>query len=112
MDMGKLVYGHDYEIEFDDRELAHLQIAIGLKLRRKEGFFFSWSEDISRGSGRTAIWIDPGIPLIFKYSGSRLPLINRDWLDALTRSSSSARGLQLISESDPQVTATLPSETG
>ena len=110
--MGKLVYGDDYEIEFDDRELAHLQIAIGLKLRRKEGFFFSWTEDVSRGSGRTAIWIDPGISLIFRYNGGRPPLINREWLDALTRSSSSARGLQLIAETDPQVMAAPPGETG
>ena len=108
--MGKLVYGDGYEIEFGDRELAHLQIVIGLKLRRKEGFFFSWTEEVARGSGRTAIWIDPSIPLIFRYAGGRFPLVNRAWLDALTRSSSSARGLQLIDEDDLQV-APPPKET-
>jgi hypothetical protein len=108
--MGKLIYGDGYEIEFGDRELAHLQIAIGLKLRRKEGFFFSWAEDFSRGSGRTTIWVDPSIALIFKYSGGRSPLINREWLDALTRSSSSPRGLELIDERDPRVVALTPGE--
>jgi hypothetical protein len=49
--MGKLVYAGTTEIGFEDRVLAHLQIVIGLKLRRKEGFFFSWRDDQASGTG-------------------------------------------------------------
>ncbi|NEN06047.1 ATP-dependent DNA ligase [Diaminobutyricibacter tongyongensis] len=96
--MGKLIYGTTTEIGFEDRVLAHLQIVIGLKLRRKEGFFFSWRDEQSVGDGRSAIWIDPAIPLLFRYNGGRQPKINKEWLEALTLSSNSAQGLQLTEE--------------
>lgn len=96
--MGKLVYAGTTEIGFEDRVLAHLQIVIGLKLRRKEGFFFSWRDEQSVGDGRSAIWIDPAVPLLFRYSGGRQPKINRTWLEALTISSNSSAGLQLTEE--------------
>jgi hypothetical protein len=96
--MGKLIYGASTEIGFDDRVLAHLQIVIGLKLRRKEGFFFSWRDEQAVGDGRSAVWIDPSIPLVFKYSGGRPPKINKEWLELLTLSSNSAHGLQLTDE--------------
>ncbi|WP_431277514.1 ATP-dependent DNA ligase [Leifsonia poae] len=96
--MGKLIYAGTTEIGFEDRVLAHLQIVVGLKLRRKEGFFFSWRDEQSVGDGRSAIWIDPAIPLLFRYSGGRPPKINKTWLEALTLSSNSAQGLQLTEE--------------
>jgi hypothetical protein len=96
--MGKLVYGTSAEIGFDDRVLAHLQIVIGLKLRRKEGFFFSWRDEQAIGDGRSAIWIDASIPLVFKYTGSKPPAINKQWLEVLTVSSNSAHGLHLTEE--------------
>ncbi|MFF9562105.1 ATP-dependent DNA ligase [Leifsonia sp. NPDC014704] len=96
--MGKLVYGGTTEIGFEDRVLAHLQIVIGLKLRRKEGFFFSWRDEQGVGDGRSAIWIDPAIPLLFRYSGGRYPRINKTWLEQLTASSNSSQGLQLTEE--------------
>lgn len=97
--MGKLIYGSTTEIEFDDRVLAHLQLVFGLKLRRKEGFFFSWRDELAVGDGRSSIWIDPSIPLVFRYNGGRQPKVNREWLDVLTQSSNSANGLQLSEES-------------
>lgn len=96
--MGKLVYAGTTEISFEDRVLAHLQIVIGLKLRRKEGFFFSWHHEQGLGGGRSAIWIDPAVPLLFHYSGGRQPKINKGWLELLTLSSNSAQGLQLDEE--------------
>ncbi|AGW41781.1 hypothetical protein O159_17390 [Leifsonia xyli subsp. cynodontis DSM 46306] len=96
--MGKLIYAGTLEIGFEDRVLAHLQIVIGLKLRRKEGFFFSWRDEQSVGDSRSAIWVDPAIPLLFRYSGGRQPSINKAWLEALTLSSNSAQGLQLTEE--------------
>ncbi len=96
--MGTLLYGQTIEVDFDDRILAHLQLVIGLKLRRDEGFFFSWRDEQSVGDGRSVIWLDPTIPLVFRYNGARMPKINREWLEALTLSSNSAQGLQLTEE--------------
>lgn len=97
--MGKLLYGDaSMEIEFGDRFLTHLQIVIGAKLRRKESFFFSWRDDLSVGDGRSTIWLDPSIPMYFKFYGSKVPEINREWIDLLAQSSNSARGLEFLPE--------------
>jgi hypothetical protein len=97
--MGKILYGEaGIEIVFDDRDMAHLQLVFGAKLRRRESFFFTWKEDSSTGEGRSSIWIDAGIPLYFKYYGSKAPTINREWLELLTLSANSAQGMQFISE--------------
>ena len=101
--MGKLTYGPLGDVHFDDRVLAHLQLVIGLKLRRDESFFFSWIEDAATSEalgGRRAIWLDQSIPLAFHYAGGTMPKINREWLEILTISSNSPQGLQLTSESD------------
>ncbi|HEY2643170.1 MAG TPA: ATP-dependent DNA ligase [Galbitalea sp.] len=100
--MGKLLYGEaGIELAFDDRELAHLQLVIGSKLRRRESFFFSWKSDPSYGEGRNSVWLDASIPLYFKYFGSKPPTINREWIDLLTQSANSAQGMQLMSEPQP-----------
>lgn len=96
--MGTLVYGERRVIDFDDRLLAHLQIVISSKLRRREGFYMSWRETTASGSGRVSIWIDPGIPLMFRYEDGRALTINRDWLAALSESSNSASGLMITDE--------------
>jgi hypothetical protein len=96
--MGTLVYGERRVIDFDDRLLAHLQIVISAKLRRREGFYMSWREPTAGGSGRVSIWLDPGIPLMFRYDNARALSINRDWLNALSESSNSASGLIITEE--------------
>ncbi|QHC60654.1 ATP-dependent DNA ligase [Rathayibacter sp. VKM Ac-2760] len=99
--MGKLLYGASgVEIEFDDRTLTHVQIVIANKLRRRESFFFSWRDDAAVGEGRSSIWLDPSVPLFFKYFGGRVPSINRTWIDLLTVSANSSGGLQLVQEPD------------
>jgi hypothetical protein len=96
--MGKILYDAYLEIELDDRVLVHLQLAMSIKLRRREGFFFSWQKPPGSGEGRTAIWIDASIPLQFVYYGGRMPAINREWVDALRVSSNSAGGMSIIAE--------------
>ncbi|HEV7957276.1 MAG: ATP-dependent ligase [Microbacteriaceae bacterium] len=97
--MGKLLYGSpSMEIDFDDRALVHLQIVISAKLRRRESFVFSWRDAPDVGDGRSSIWLDPSIPLYFRYFGSRVPAINKDWLDLLTDSANSAGGLHYCDE--------------
>lgn len=97
--MGSLIYGSTaIEIEFDDRTLEHLQIVIATKLRRHESFFFSWRDPQKVGDGRSSLWMDPAIPLYFKYNGGRVPSISRSWLSALTASANSSSGLVLTDE--------------
>ncbi|MCR2763363.1 ATP-dependent DNA ligase [Microbacterium sp. zg.B48] len=96
--MGKFTYNAQTSKNFDDRVLAHLQITIGTKLRRGEGFFFTWKDDISVGEGRSSVWMHAGASLIFKFHGSRQPDINLHWLEALISTANSAQGLHLVGE--------------
>ncbi|QNO36812.1 ATP-dependent DNA ligase [Protaetiibacter sp. SSC-01] len=106
--MGSLIYGvSGIEISFDDRVLAHLELVINAKLRRRESFMLSWRDSPGVGDGRSSIWLDTAIPLYFRYSGSRVPLIDKDWLEELVIQAGSTRGLVLGEEpgSDRQVKA-------
>jgi hypothetical protein len=94
--MGTLIYGCEHEIALDDRTLSHLQIVMGLKLRRQEGFFLTLNENDADLPGRCSLWIDPAIPLLFRYDCAAAAPINRDWLEQLTLSSYSPGGLQVL----------------
>ncbi|WP_213815309.1 ATP-dependent DNA ligase [Glaciihabitans sp. dw_435] len=96
--MGNLSYAAEFIVDFDDRTLAHLQIVIGTKLRRGEAFYLSWKDDTRIGNGRTTIWLHPSIPLVYKYFGSKMPVLNRNWLDELTVSANTPGGLQVLPE--------------
>jgi hypothetical protein len=96
--MGKLTYDSTMSADFDDRVLAHIQLVIGAKLRRGESFYFSWRDDPQIGDGRSTIWLNPGIPLAYKYFGGRMPALNRDWIEALMSTANSATGLQIVPE--------------
>jgi len=104
--MGVLLYGsHGMEIDIDDRALAHLQIVITSKLRRNERFLFSWTNALTVGSGRSSVWMDPGIPLYFRYYHGGASAINRAWIDALMESANSVGGLQFTAEPVPEAGA-------
>lgn len=96
--MGKFIYDETVRVDFDDRVLAHLQAVIGSKLRRGEPFFFAWKEDVSVGSGRTAVWVHPSSTITFKFNGTRQPSLNRAWLDALMYTANAATGLYVVPE--------------
>ncbi|KKI16860.1 MULTISPECIES: DUF7882 family protein [unclassified Leucobacter] len=98
--MGFLIYGGTQEFEFDDRTLAHLKVAITTKLRRQESFLMSWVHPAERGGGRLSVWLAPSIPLVFRFSGSRPPQLNRHWIEVLTEHSHTARGLLVLTETD------------
>ena len=95
--MGTLTYD-SIVIEFEDRLLAHLQIVIVNKLRRRESFAMSWRDAPEVGDGRSAIWLDPSIPIYFKFDGSRVPAINREWVERLAESAASSHGLVVMGE--------------
>jgi hypothetical protein len=97
--MGTLLYGNPgIVISFEDRALMHLQIVITAKLRRSESFVFSWTDAADVGSGRSSIWLDPSSTLLYRYFGSRIPSINREWIETLTISANSGSGLIFTAE--------------
>jgi hypothetical protein len=101
--MGKLYYGAArYEVEFEDRVLAHLQLVMTGKLRRSEAFLLSWTTPVERGSGRSAIWIHPTTDLHFQFSGNSRPAVNREWLERLAVLANTATGLYVTPEGDLQ----------
>src|SRR5690606_11051847 len=53
------------------------------------------------GDGRSSNWLDTAIPLYFRYSGSRIPLIDKEWLEELVMEASSTRGLVLTDDPVP-----------
>jgi len=105
--MGKLTYDSTLNVDFDDRVLAHIQVVVGAKLRRGEPFYFTWRDDPKSGDGRSSIWMHPGIPISFKYYGSRSPSLNREWVEALMVTANSSGGLQIVPE--PRAAASVPS---
>ena len=97
--MGTLIYGHgDLTVDFDDRTLAHLQVVIGTKLRRRESFLLSWSDDTQDSERRSSIWLDSSVPLYFRYLGTRMPDLNHDWIAQLMAGANSGAGLVLMAE--------------
>lgn len=92
--MGTLVYDDDRRAEFDDRTLAHLQVIVVNKLRRRENFAFTWSDDLRT----VTIWISPNTPLEFIYQDNRRPRLNRGWLEELALMASSVGGLVVVPE--------------
>lgn len=102
--MGYMVYDSSTLITFEDRVLAHLEVVIVSKLRRKESFALSWRESADNGDGRTTIWIDPSIPLRFRFSGSRPPTLDREWVERLAAAAASSSGLIALGEDGQPVT--------
>ena len=98
--MGTLTYDSKLTAQFDDRVLAHLQIVIWAKIRRGEPFSFTWTEPSRNGYGRTSIWISPHVALAFEYFGGKVTLINKSWVNALSKSANSPGGLQVVPEPD------------
>jgi hypothetical protein len=96
--MGKFMYEGIVKVDFDDRALAHLQLVIGTKLRRGESFNFTWKDDASIGDGRTTVWVHPRSTLVYKFYGSRRPILNRAWVDVLLTAAHSSSGLYLVPE--------------
>lgn len=97
--MGTLYYGSARTpIEIEDRALAHLKFVVLAKLRRNEGFGFSWAKAPEAGSGRSTVWISPSVPLQFEFAEGRRPLLNRAWLEVLTQQASTSAGLTLVEE--------------
>lgn len=92
--MGVLVYDRDFEVDIEDRTLAHLQVVIIDKLRRQERFPLVLED----GKQERVIWMTPETPLQFVYHGNRHPVLNRTWLEVLAEAAGSTRGLTVVPE--------------
>jgi hypothetical protein len=91
--MGYLAYDGSARVSFDDVVLAHLEVVIISKLQRKESFALSWRESSANGGGRSTIWLDPTIPLRFRFVDAGPVAIDRDWVRRLAESANSGHGL-------------------
>ncbi|MDN4613754.1 ATP-dependent DNA ligase [Leifsonia sp. F6_8S_P_1B] len=89
------------EVEFDDRTLAHLHVVIINKLRSGQSFAFSWKDPADSGGGRTSVWLHPTSNVMFHFSGSRAPVLNRGWLARLAETADGPRGLIVEPEEQP-----------
>lgn len=105
--MGYLVYDGTSRIQLDDRVLAHLDMVIISKFRRREGFALRWRDSAATGDGHSMIWLDPSLPLRIHYDGSRPASLSKDWLERLASAASTNSGLELIDEDGEAITGTL-----
>lgn len=85
-------------MRFDDRVLAHIEVVVISKLRRKECFALTWREPAENGSGRSTLWIGDAIPLQFRFDGSRSPSLDREWVERMAASAASGTGLVVLDE--------------
>ncbi|QWL29428.1 hypothetical protein [Rathayibacter toxicus] len=101
--MATLVYGpHNLEIDFEERVLAHLKVAVLSKLRRNESFSLSWVEDASTGHGRSSLWMHPAVPLHFRFAESHQPKLNRAWIEQMLSLASMHGELVILPEPEEQ----------
>jgi len=99
--MGSLNYdGHLYD--FEDRFLAHVQVVLAQKMRRRESFLLSWTAPAHEEAwGRVSIWISPSADVSFRYSGSKSAALNGEWLERMMSATHSTRGLDLDTQKEP-----------
>jgi hypothetical protein len=100
--MGSLNYdGHIYD--FEDRFLAHVQVVLSQKMRRRESFLLSWTApSYEEAWGRVSLWISPSAEVSFRYSGSKAAAVNGSWLEQMMSATNSTRGLDLDMQKEPQ----------
>jgi len=91
--VGILLYGDLPPVDLDDRTLAHLKVVMLAKLRRHESFCVSWPH--CDGSGRSTIWVGPGIPLRFVFESAESPQLDPDLLEELAEEALGLSGIQL-----------------
>ena len=96
--VGSFVYDSRITVPMDDRTLAHLQIVIANKLRRRERFAFTVPYSPERGTGRISMWLSPNIPTTFQFDRQLNSQLNQGWLEILRQASNSAQGLTILEE--------------
>lgn len=94
--MGQLFYDDSRTpITIDDVVLAHLKIVIVAKLRRRESFTLTWQHAAEDTPGRSTILLSPAIPLRFVFDEPVGPVLDPEWIKALTDTVNATGGIQL-----------------
>jgi len=109
--MGFIAYDGTH-VQFEDRLLAHLQIVIVQKYKKQESFLMSWKDGPAVGDGRASVWLDPRIPIYFKFLGGRSPAINQQWLLTLGKSADASTGMIVTDENGDLAHANQADESG
>lgn len=101
--MGTLHYGSPpVGFALDDRTLAHLELVIFAKLRRRESLSLSI---VDEGTGRRqALWLSTAATLRFEYDAA-MPPIDKVWLQELVDASNSPGGLRIQPEAPDRASA-------
>lgn len=99
--MGRLVYDGAVRFTMDDRTLAHVQVVVSDKLRRRESFAFTWPQSVEEGGGRVSVWVSGNSALAFTFDHRGPYRMNRLWLEELVRAANSPGGLHLVEEPLP-----------
>jgi hypothetical protein len=68
----------------DDRVLAHIQVILSAKMRRRESFFLSW-DGSSKTGGSHMVWMHEAVPVHIQFSATRIPAVNREWINLLMK---------------------------
>lgn len=90
--MGRLRYGPSGSaLDVEDRTLAHIELVVVAKLRRKEGFVLSIDTPVG---GRRSLWINPASSIEFEFETSPHD-IDRSLLESYMDQANGARGLRL-----------------
>ena len=95
--MGSITYD-GWTIDFDDRLLAHLHLVILQGFRNQKSFAMSWVNAVESGDGRGSIWLHPDGDIAFRFTGSRVPAMNPEWVARLSASIDSSHGLIVTGE--------------
>lgn len=93
--MGKLNYAGLTSLDIDDYPLAHIKVVILAKLRLNQSFSFSWDHETE---GRTTIWVNPAVPIMFTFDTNDRRSPNRQWINDLFVSANSTDGMHLMPE--------------
>ncbi|MBO0983538.1 hypothetical protein [Rathayibacter sp. SD072] len=82
--MGVLIFGAwRRRIEFDDRTLSHIRIAIRTRMSRGAPFRVTWRTSQEAEFRSHAILVQPGSLLEYRFDDPQLVVLNRLWLREL-----------------------------
>ncbi|QHC67898.1 hypothetical protein GSU68_15890 [Rathayibacter sp. VKM Ac-2759] len=84
--MGQLIYGAwRWRIDFDDRTLHHLRIALERRVKAGASFQLTWTPRGPAEHHPNSIMIHPGTPLQYRFDERERSGMNPRWLSALLR---------------------------
>lgn len=94
--MGTIYYGGSATpIHIEDRAMAHLKVVVATKLRRGESFTLAWRHEGTGQPGRSAIWLQPSIPLRFVFDTPDPEQLRASALQDFVNQANSSGGLNV-----------------